>query len=41
MERTGRELVEALVATLNAGETASWSKPFPAPEWRAQWVERI
>jgi ketosteroid isomerase-like protein len=21
-------------------ETAYWSKPFPAPEWRAQWVER-
>ena len=23
-----------------ARETAYWSKPFPAPEWRAQWVER-
>jgi hypothetical protein len=22
-------------------ETAYWSKPFPAPEWRSQWVERI
>lgn len=21
-------------------ETAYWSKPFPAPEWRAKWVER-
>ena len=24
-----------------AQETAYWSKPFPAPEWRASWVERI
>jgi ketosteroid isomerase-like protein len=24
-----------------AGETAYWSKPFPAPEWRAPWIERI
>lgn len=24
-----------------AKETAYWSKPFPAPEWRASWVERI
>jgi ketosteroid isomerase-like protein len=24
-----------------ARETAYWSKPFPAPEWRAQWVERM
>jgi hypothetical protein len=24
-----------------ARETAYWSKPFPAPEWRAQWVERV
>lgn len=23
-----------------AKETAYWSQPFPAPEWRAQWVER-
>ena len=23
-----------------AQETAYWSKPFPAAEWRAQWVER-
>jgi ketosteroid isomerase-like protein len=23
-----------------ARETAYWSKPFPAPEWRSQWVER-
>jgi hypothetical protein len=23
-----------------ARETAYWSKPFPAPEWRARWVER-
>lgn len=22
-----------------AKETAYWTKPFPAPEWRAQWVE--
>ncbi len=21
-------------------ETAYWTKPFPAPEWRATWVER-
>jgi ketosteroid isomerase-like protein len=21
-------------------ETAYWTKPFPAPEWRAKWVER-
>ena len=24
-----------------ARETGYWSKPFPAPEWRAPWVERI
>ena len=24
-----------------AKETAYWSKPFPAPEWRAPWVERM
>ena len=24
-----------------AKETAYWTKPFPAPEWRAEWVERI
>jgi ketosteroid isomerase-like protein len=24
-----------------ASETAYWSKPFPAPEWRAPWIERI
>ena len=22
-------------------ETAYWSKPFPAPEWRAGWVEKV
>jgi len=26
---------------LIAREIAYWSKPFPAPEWRAPWVERI
>ena len=26
---------------LIAKETAYWSKPFPAPDWRADWVERI
>jgi hypothetical protein len=26
---------------LIAKETAHWSKPFPAPEWRAPWVERM
>jgi hypothetical protein len=26
---------------LIAKETAYWSKPFPAPDWRAPWVERI
>ncbi len=26
---------------LIAGETAYWSKPFPAAEWRAEWVEPI
>lgn len=26
---------------LIAKETAYWAKPFPAPEWRAPWVERI
>ena len=25
---------------LIAQEVAYWSKPFPAPEWRAPWVER-
>jgi ketosteroid isomerase-like protein len=24
-----------------ARETAYWSRPFPAPGWRAPWVERI
>lgn len=24
-----------------ARETAYWSKPFPAPEWRAPWIERM
>ena len=24
-----------------AGEVAYWSKPFPAPDWRAPWVERM
>ncbi|MGH7567880.1 MAG: nuclear transport factor 2 family protein [Gemmatimonadales bacterium] len=24
-----------------AKEIAYWSKPFPAPEWRAPWVERM
>jgi ketosteroid isomerase-like protein len=24
-----------------ARETGYWSKPFPAPEWRAAWVERM
>ncbi len=23
-----------------AKETAYWSEPFPAPEWRAKWVEK-
>ena len=23
-----------------ARETAYWSQPFPAPDWRAEWVER-
>ena len=26
---------------LIARETGYWSKPFPAPEWRAPWVERL
>ena len=24
-----------------AGETGYWSKPFPAPDWRTPWVERM
>jgi ketosteroid isomerase-like protein len=24
-----------------AKEVAYWAKPFPAPEWRAPWVERL
>jgi ketosteroid isomerase-like protein len=24
-----------------AKEVAYWSKPFPAPEWRAPWIERM
>ncbi len=24
-----------------AKEIAYWSKPFPAPEWRAPWIERM
>ena len=26
---------------LIAKETGYWTKPFPAPEWRAPWVERM
>lgn len=26
---------------LIAKEVAYWSKPFPAPDWRAPWVERL
>ncbi len=26
---------------LIAKETGYWSKPFPAPDWRAAWVERL
>ena len=26
---------------LIARETGYWSKPFPAPDWRAPWVERM
>ncbi|MGH7538270.1 MAG: hypothetical protein ACREMF_06525, partial [Gemmatimonadales bacterium] len=26
---------------LIAKETGYWSKPFPAPEWRAPWIERM
>jgi hypothetical protein len=26
---------------LIAKETAYWTKPFPAPEWRASWAERM
>lgn len=26
---------------LIARETAYWAKPFPAPDWRAAWVERM
>ena len=28
-------------AGLIAKETGYWSKPFPAPEWRAAWVENM
>ncbi|MFE5408770.1 nuclear transport factor 2 family protein [Microbacterium sp. NPDC056569] len=31
------ELRDGLIAK----ETAYWTKPFPAPEWRAAWVERM
>ena len=31
------ELRDGLIAR----ETAYWSRPFPAPEWRAPWVERL
>jgi ketosteroid isomerase-like protein len=24
-----------------AKETAYWSQPFPAPDWRSEWVERM
>ena len=24
-----------------AKETAYWSQPFPAPDWRSEWVERV
>ncbi len=26
---------------LIARETGYWSKPFPAPDWRAPWIERM
>lgn len=26
---------------LIAKETGYWSKPFPAPDWRAPWIERV
>jgi ketosteroid isomerase-like protein len=31
------EMREGLIAK----ETAYWSKPFPAPDWRAPWVEQM
>lgn len=31
------ELADGLIAK----ETAYWAKPFPAPDWRADWVERF
>ena len=37
-----RATIEALAAdSLIAREIAYWLKPFPAPEWRAPWVERM
>ena len=31
------QMRDGLIAT----ETAYWSQPFPAPEWRAEWVEPL
>jgi hypothetical protein len=47
-ERQVRELLDRLIATMDPAEEYearhedySVEFPFEAPEWRAQWVERI
>ncbi len=41
----GDPFLVAIIFTMRDGkiarETAYWSKPFPAPEWRAAWVEKM
>ena len=41
----GTEYQTVLIFELRDGkiakETAYWAQPFPAPDWRAQWVERM
>lgn len=47
-ETMSRATIDALVNAIFsmrdgeiAREVACWSKPFPAPEWRASWLERM
>jgi ketosteroid isomerase-like protein len=45
MEYDGKPTHMVAIIELHGGkisrETDYWADPFPAPEWRAQWVERI
>jgi len=45
MEYGGKSTHMVAILELHGGkisrETDYWADPFPAPEWRSQWVERI